>query len=142
MCDNVQVASKNINNVGRLFSKLKDRKPLSEATDVVYQFKCNDCGRFCIGTTGQKIKKRGQQHANDVLNNNPARSALARHSIENNHSFDFENVRILETERKYNKRMFLEELHIKSCKNCVNIKSIESKNVSGIYTKLLEKCAK
>lgn len=141
VCDNVRVAFKNTNKVGGIFSKLKDKQPMDETTNVVYRINCKDCSnnKCYIGTTGQKVKKRMKQHQNDVAKRSQDRSALAYHAVSNNHHFDFENVRIIEREGKYHKRMLLEELHIKSSRNCVNIKSLESKNVSDIYTPLLEK---
>lgn len=50
---------------------------------------------------------------NDVENNKPKRSALVRYLIENSHTFDFENSRVLQMENKHHKRMVLEEMHIK-----------------------------
>lgn len=141
VCDNVKVAFKSNSNVGGLFSKLKDKKPLNESTNVVYCVECIDCNtsKCYIGTTGQKVRKRMGQHENDVRNKKEKSSALAYHAVTNDHIFDFNHVKILERENNYRKRMFLEELHIKSSRNCVNLKSIESKNVSDIYIPLLEK---
>lgn len=144
VCDNVSVAYKNNNNVGKFFSKLKDPIPFCESRNIVYQVNCIDCNnqKCYIGTTGQTVHKRMNQHKNDVNKNNPNRSALAHHAIHNNHKFDFENVRILERESIYNKRMLLEELHIKSSRNCVNFKSQETRNVNDIYMPLLENIGK
>lgn len=41
-------------------------------------------------------------------------TALTRHALENLYFFEFENVRILENETKYNKRTVLEKIHIKT----------------------------
>ena len=140
-CDNVKVAFRNSNNVSCLYSKLKDKTPLEEATNVVYRINCIDCNnnKCYIGTTGQKVHTRKKQHMDDVAKQQQNRTALAYHAVTNGHKFDFDNLRIIERENNYHKRMFLEELHIKSCRNCVNFKSVESKNVSDIYTPLLEK---
>jgi hypothetical protein len=85
------------------------------------------------------LRKRMKQHQCDVVKRKPDRSRLAYHAIENCHVFDFANVEVLERERIYRKRMLLEELHIKASNNCVNLKSIESKNVSDIYANLFKK---
>lgn len=140
-CDNVRIAFRNTNNVSSLYSKLKDQQPLDEATNVVYHIDCIDCNKkkCYIGTTGQKVRKRKKQHQDDVKKKQEKRSALAYHAVTKNHKFDFDNLRILEREGNYHKRMFLEELHIKASRNCVNIKSIESKNINEIYAPLLEK---
>lgn len=143
VCDHVSVAYKNNNNAGKFFSKLKDPLPKEKTRNVVYKVNCIDCiNRKCyIGTTGQTVHKRMNQHKNDVNNNEPNRSALAHHAIHNNHKFDFDNVKILERENIYQKRMLLEELHIKSNRNCVNLKSQETTNVNDIYIPLLESIA-
>lgn len=88
------------------------------------------------------MHKRMNQHKNDVNKNDPNRSALAHHAIHNNHKFDFDDVKILEREGIYRKRMLLEELHIKSSRNCVNFKSQETRNVNDIYMPLLESIGK
>lgn len=144
VCDNVSVAYKNNNNVGKFFTKLKDPIPFCETRNVVYKVPCIDCNKkkCYIGTTGQTVHKRMNQHKNDVNNKEPNRSALAHHALHNNHKFDFENVKILERESMYHKRMLLEELHIKSSRNCVNLKSQETRNVNDIYIPLLESIGK
>lgn len=136
--DNVRIAFKSSNNVGQLFSKLKDKQPITESTNVVYSIDCKDCPKCYIGTTGQKLCKRVRQHELDVINNRRRKSALASHSISQNHSFDFDGVKVIERERQYRKRCLLEELRIKASSKCVNIKSIESRNVSDIYTSLFK----
>lgn len=85
-----------------------------------------------IGSSIDLYRRIGE-HKNSVIKNNPEKSALVHHSITHNHQFDFENSHILEREANYRKRMLLEELHIKSSRNWVNSKSIETKNVSDIY---------
>lgn len=67
------------------------------------------------------------------------KSAIAQHSIAMDQDFDYENAKVIERERIYGKRMLFEELRIKASKNCVNIKSIESRNVSDIYSNLFKK---
>lgn len=138
-CDNVRIAYKSTNNVGRFFSKLKDKQPINDSTNVVYRIDCKGCPKCYIGTTGQKLCQRIRQHELDVENNRPKKSALANHSINMGHVFDFPNAKVIERERFYWKRTLLEELHIKASKNCVNIKSVESANVSDIYSNLFKK---
>lgn len=138
----IRIAFKNTNNVGRLFSKLKDKQPIADSTNVVYKVNCNSCQKCYIGMTGQKLAKRMKQHEADTKHCRTGKSALAYHAVTNDHSFDFGGVQILERADRYRKRMLLEELRIKSCSNCVNIKSIESRNVSDIYTNLFMKLEK
>lgn len=139
LCDNVRIAYKSTNNVGCLFSRLKDKQPIAESTNVVYRIDCKGCPKCYIGTTGQKLCTRAHQHELDVRGNRPKKSALAYHSINTGHVFDFENAKVIERERLYWKRMMLEEIRIKASNNCVNIKSIESRNISDIYSNLFSK---
>lgn len=138
-CDNVVFAYKNNSNVGKLYSKLKDPIPIKQATNVVYRINCADGDGKCYIGTSDDLKRRLAQHANDIAKNRPEKSALAHHAITNSHTFDFDNVKVLEREKRYRKRMLLEEFHIKSCRNCVNFKSIDTRNVNDIYTPLLRK---
>lgn len=140
VCDNIQIAFKNTNNVGKLFSKLKYKQKLSDSRNVVYRIDCKGCDKCYIGTTGQKLCKRLKQHESDELNERSTKSALAFHATKHKHKFDFENARVLERKSIYRKRKLLEEIHIKASKNCMNLKSIESKNVSDIYTNLFKIC--
>lgn len=141
-CDNVKFAFKNVNNVGRLYSKLKDPIPINQATNMVYQFDCTGGDNKCYIGSSINLARRIGEHEKSVQKNQPEKSALAYHSITEDHRFDFDNVRILEREANYRKRMLLEELHIKSSRNCVNSKSIETKNVNDIYLPLLRKINK
>lgn len=136
--DNVRIAFKSQNNVGQLFSKLKDKQPITESTNVVYRIDCTGCPKCYIGMTGQKLCKRVRQHELDVIGNRQNKSALAYHSITTGHPFGFENVKVIEREQQYKKRCMLEELRIKASGNCVNQKSIDTRNVSDIYTSLFK----
>lgn len=134
----VRFAYKSNNSVSSLFTKLKDKIPNALQSNLVYQVDCLDCDKkkCYIGMTSQHLEVRMDQHEKSVKNGKPEKSALAYHAITNNHNFDFENVKILERESNFEKRALLEEIYIKSSKNCVNKKSIESKNVNDIYSKL------
>lgn len=137
---NVEISMKSFKNVGRYFTKLKDPTPTMMQSNVVYAIPCADCDDRCyIGTTTQLLKSRMNQHKNDVKNKKPDKSALAHHALAYEHTFKFEDVQIIARHDCYHKRMFLEELCIKSSNKCVNFKSKEAKNVDSIYTKLLEK---
>lgn len=139
MTDNVRFAYKNHSNVASLYTKLKDKLPIHRESNVVYQVDCTNCNENSyIGTTSQNVESRMNQHERDVEKGRQEKSALAHHAITHNHTFDFAGVKIFERERNWEKRMLLEEMHIESNKNCVSKRSIESKNISDIYSKLLQ----
>lgn len=135
---NIEVSMRNFHSVGTLFSSLKDRLPTMLQSNVVYHIPCLDCNRDYIGTTSQLLKVRVGQHKGTVRNIQPEKSALAHHAITHHHHFDFDNTTVIARNDCEWKRMFLEEVKIKSSSSCVNIKSKEANNVSNIYTKLLK----
>jgi hypothetical protein len=53
-----------------------------------------------IGESGQYLKKRMHQHNYDIKRKKNA-SALTNHVFENQHNFDFNNVKIIDTLRIY-----------------------------------------
>lgn len=130
---NCEIAFKTIQTVGNLFSKCKDKTPITKTHDIVYGIPCNNCKNWYIGNTSQLFEKRMNQHKTSVRNIEPKKSALAFHSIENEHRFDFDNSKILFKENNTFKRYLIEEIFIKNTNNCVNVRSVESKNVNNAY---------
>lgn len=92
---------------------------------------------------GPVPEKRVRQHELTVEKKESNKSALARHAVNRDHQFDFENPSILVKSQQDWKRMYLEELYmctvyIKNSKNCVNIKSREAIKISAIYSKIID----
>lgn len=58
--------------------------------------------------------------------------------VEHHHTFDFDHAEILAQEKPHEKRMFLEDLFIKSSTTYVNRECIEEANVSPIYNHQFE----
>ncbi|EFN65276.1 hypothetical protein EAG_15259, partial [Camponotus floridanus] len=48
-------------------------------------------------------------------------TVISEHNINKQHAFDWENVRILDTEIHYKKRLISEMLHIKEQKHGINL---------------------
>lgn len=136
---NLSIAFRCMNKMKSIFSPLKDRIPLGKQSNVIYSIPCAECEDMnYIGTTKQLLETRLKQHQLTVTRLQKEKSALALHAVENKHKFDFDKASILHKCTNYTKRMFMEELYIKSSANCVNIKSKEAANVSNIYTSLLQ----
>ena len=65
------------------------------------------------------------------------KTALAHHHFDTGHQFDFENVRVLDYEQNYKKRIVSEMIHINLC-DSVNLKT-DTQNLSNIYSNILKK---
>uniref|UniRef100_A0A8D8PPG1 GIY-YIG domain-containing protein n=1 Tax=Cacopsylla melanoneura TaxID=428564 RepID=A0A8D8PPG1_9HEMI len=80
------------------FSNLKDSIKKDDNSGIVYQLDCKDCPSTYIGESGQFLKKRMYQHRYDIKNDKTT-TALATHAFENNHEFNFDEVKIVEKEQ-------------------------------------------
>lgn len=138
--ENICLAFKNYRSMDILYSKMKDPLDIGDKDNVVYCIDCKDCTNRCyIGQTTQKLKRRLGQHISTDRNKESEKSQLARHSLFRNHSFDFDNVKVLARQQDRWKLEFMEELFIKGSTQCVNIRSKEASRISSIYTSILDK---
>ena len=71
-------------------------------------------------------------HARSTKNYNTNSTALAQHPHKFKHNFDFKEVKILEYEQNFEKRLRLEMFHIKKNNNSINFRT-DIKNLSYIY---------
>ena len=106
----------------------KDVSKIFDRTNAVYEFDCEQCNSVYIGETKRALKRCKGEHKN---NKNPD-AVINIHYNKNDHSFDWENPRILDTEHIWNKRLISEMLCIKSNKNSINKKENVSK-LSNVY---------
>lgn len=134
---NSKVALYNTKTIGNtLFTKLKDKIPITKKTNVVYEIKCNNCpNNVYIGQTSQNLEKRIYQHKYDCNITNLEKTnqtALSMHHFRENHNFNFNSVRILDSEPIKEKREFIESTYILKNKNSINLKT-DCDNLSRVY---------
>lgn len=118
-----EIAHKTNNTVNKLFSKTKAKIENEEKSNVVYEIKCNGdgtnlCNKVYAGTTKLKLKNRVASHKSDQKAiNKPIeqKTALAAHSTITQHKPNFDDVRILQEENHYKKKIcFRNVAHTKS----------------------------
>ena len=120
-----------------VFTQKKDRIEKEQQHDVVYEITCkgNDreqCNRIYIGTTKRTLATRVGEHKKDIAKNKQA-TALAQHSTELEHVPDFDNIRILDKEKKLSTRFTLESLRIQQkLTKTINTKE-DVDNISSAY---------
>lgn len=99
---------------------------------------CLQCDSKYVGNTKQKLKKRMSKHKSDVrLKKNKETTGLTKHSVTNNHSFDFENVTILDHFPNYFQRTIAEKMYIQKTVNNCNTK-IDKEGLHKSYINLLK----
>jgi len=96
----------------RICSGLKDVIPMENKTGVVYEIDCNDCQASYIGETLRSIKTRIEEHKRHSRNGRFDLSAVAEHSIFNNHTIDWEGSKIIGREDRWHARKIKEALLI------------------------------
>ncbi|KYM96041.1 hypothetical protein ALC62_13311, partial [Cyphomyrmex costatus] len=108
------------NTLNKFIKKGKDQlKPLNNQ-NVVYRISCEDCDASYVGQTKRQLKTRVHEHVSDINKKVKSPSAISNHRIENNHKFDWDNVKILDIEPSYSKRLISEMVHIKRQKHSLN----------------------
>jgi len=120
----LKLAYHSLNKLNSLIKVLKDPLPDTLKKNVVYKICCTDCDASYVGQTGRLLKTRISEHQSYTRRNtNTASSVIASHGTHLNHKFDWNNVRVLDTERFYYKRLVSEMIHIKRQKCGLNLQT-------------------
>jgi len=117
--NNLQVAHRPISKMGDLFPRPKDVKDLIHKTGVVYKIKCSHCDFVYYGQTERSLKTRKAEHRRAICNNLPA-SKVAQHANDTGHDFDFDNMEVVDKEKNWHQRLFLEAWHSSQDSNSGN----------------------
>src|SRR3978361_1882114 len=88
-----------------------------------------------MGQCSTNLQQRISLHKSDSKLR-PNRCNLASHVHNSGHSMNFEEIKVLAQESKYQKKVFLEMCFIQQCKTSLNQKS-DIDNLSVIYSSLL-----
>lgn len=131
----IKIAKYNLITNRQVFSKLKDKLPTLSRSDVVYEITCATCQGKYIGQCSTNLQQRISLHKSDSKLR-PNRCNLASHVHNTGHTMNFEEIKILTQEKRYQKRVFLEMCYIQQCKSSINQRSDIDK-LSVIYSSLL-----
>jgi len=89
---------------------------------IIYKIFCN-CDASYVGQTKRQLKIRLKEHKNNLKRDKSKHSVISEHIIKYNHSFDWDNTRIMDCESNYFKRIVSEMIHIKEQKASLNLNS-------------------
>lgn len=132
---NIKVVPRYSKTVGLSYTKLKDKDPPLKTSGVVYGIPCLNCEKVYIGQTSRVFKDRLTSHRSDCRNNKQT-CALAQHTFDTGHNFNFAEPKVLITENRLRKRLFLEMVEIHLSVSTVN-KRRDIDDLSSIYSNLL-----
>ena len=97
----------------------KDKIETQNRAGVIYKLKCNDCDANYIGETGRQIKERMQEHKKDIETKKPC-SKVAMHVENTGHSFNFQNISVLDSCESTRVRKQLEGVYTYIHKDTIN----------------------
>jgi len=112
-----------LNKLSRFIRVQKDRDCASFKNNVVYKISCKNCDATYVGQTKRQLRTRIREHKNNLKQDQSKHSVITEHIIKYNHSFDWDNTKILDCESKFYKRITSEMIHIKEQKVGLNLNS-------------------
>ena len=121
----------------QLFPLIKDKIPLLKHSNIVYSIPCLGCNQVYIGQTSRLLERRVYEHKRNIFLSALQHTALTKHSLEFDHRFDFDNVKIVDKETNLNQRILLETIHMIK-QPSVNLR-YETPKIQKYYATLLKK---
>lgn len=137
----MRLAFYSINKLQSLIKGHKDRINYEDQKNVVYKINCSNCHVSYVGQTKRKLRTRIAEHRNDIKKNANNLSVISTHRLNFNHDFDWNNVRVLDKERSYCKRLISEMIYIKKQKEGINLQT-DTENLDEIYSAIVDKLSK
>ena len=134
----VRPAFFSLNKLNQFIRAQKDSLPNSKKKNVVYKIQCNDCDASYVGQTRRLLKTRISEHRNDIRKSTGNRSVISEHRTLHSHDFNWDNVKILDSEMYFNKRLISEMLFIKLQSNSLNSQT-DTEFLHNGYLALLNK---
>jgi len=95
----------------------KDCLDLMSHQGVVYKISCHDCDASYVGQTKRQLRSMTQ------ISEKRTPSVISEHRLKFNHDFDWDNIKIIDNEPSYQKRLILEMVHIKKQQHRLNKQS-------------------
>jgi len=82
------------------------------------------------------MKIRIREHGNNIKLDESKHSVISEHILNFKHNFNWDNVKILDREPNWHKRLISEMLHIKEQKNGINLQK-DTEHLNESYFSLL-----
>jgi len=110
-----------LNKLDRIIKVHKDQTEYQHKNNVIYKIYCKNCDASYVGQTKRRLKTRIKEHCNNIKLDDSKHSVVSQHIVNYNHSFNWNDAKILDSESNYNKRLISEMLHIKEQSNGINL---------------------
>lgn len=118
--NNFMIGYRCLNKLDNIIKVQKDKNKRDYNNNVVYKINCKDCSVSYVGQTKRQLSTRIKEHKCNIKLDVSKHNVITEHILQNNHSFDWENARILDKESNYNKRLISEMINIKKQEKGIN----------------------
>jgi len=85
-----------LNKLSRFIRVHKDIDQPLNKNNVVYKISCKNCEATYVGQTKRQLLTRLKEHKNNSRLDQSKHSVITEHSIKYNHSFDWDNIKIMD----------------------------------------------
>ena len=134
----VMIGYRVLNKLSGFIKRHKDETTVDSSNNVVYKICCKDCDASYVGQTKRQLKTRLNEHIKNSSLNTLKHTVITEHTLEYNHTFDWQNKKILDFETNYYKRLISEMIHIKLQTNGINCME-DTDLLDSEYSNLLSK---
>ena len=134
----VKMSFYSLNKLSHFIKTQKDPLDINMYKNVVYKIDCANCDASYVGQTGRQLGTRITEHKNHIKRKVSTRSVITEHRIEQGHEFKWGDIRVLDTEPHYHKRLTSEMLYIKRQNNSLNLQT-DTEGLHHSYVSLINK---
>lgn len=110
---NFNLSYRNSNSLKKFIKVHKDKLDRYSKTNIIYKIDCSSCDASYVGQTGRQLRTRITEHQRDFYKDYDRQSVVSKHRSDSDHDFLWSDIKILNSEQSYNKRLISEMLHIK-----------------------------
>lgn len=105
----------------------------------MYKIDCDKCDASYVGQTDRKLIIRINEYKKQINKTTTNKSVITEYRLNFNHEFKWDEVKILDKEACYNKRLISEMLYIKRQRNGINLQTDTADCFLDIYNELINK---
>ncbi|XP_055589197.1 uncharacterized protein LOC129741481 [Uranotaenia lowii] len=152
---NIRIANSIPKPLGIFLPRVKDPIAPSETPNIVYSIPCHSCSKQYIGMSRNSLKTRLVGHKSNVkkyeqlsdrgITRTDAEmqsmrdncTALIAHIIDESHTIDLDNAKIIDRSRRSSSLPILEMCHIYTNTNTLNFRT-DVNNLSSTYSNILQ----
>jgi len=111
-----------LNKLNRFIKAYKDPLPSVNHSNVVYKICCENCTASYVGQTSRELNTRVKEHISNINRPFESLSVVSQHGLER-HKFNWDEVKILDEDPSFLRRIISEMIHITLQKNSLNVQN-------------------